>query len=100
MKGITVMKIQKKATEKTFEEKTLNGVSLRVYESGFASLSWDVTGGTVVINGFIRESKKNGGHFFSFPAYKNGDKWSNNAYVIGDDISATIQRLVDTLTAE
>ena len=93
------MKIQKKAKEKTFEEKTINGVSMRVYESGFASLSWEVTGGTVVINGFIRESK-DGGFFFSFPAYKNGDKWSNHAYVIGDDITATIKLLVDTLTEE
>ena len=93
------MKFQKKSKEKTYEEKTINGVSMRVYESGFASLSWEVTGGTVIINGFIRESK-DGGFFFSFPAYKNGDKWSNNAYVIGDDITATIQLLVDTLTEE
>lgn len=94
------MKISKNNTKKAYEEKTLNGVTLRVYESGFASLAWDVEGGTVVINGFVRESKKNGGYFFSFPAYKSGDEWHNNAYVIGDDISATIKLLVDTLTAE
>lgn len=94
------MKIAKKETkkeEKKYEEKTLDGISMRVYESGFASLSIPVCNGEFIINGHIVE-KSEGGYFFGFPARKNKDGvYSNECYAMGDDLRKTIQDLVNSL---
>lgn len=96
------MKVQtkksKKAEEKNYEEYTLNDVTMRVYESGFASLSIAVEGGTFIVNGKIRESNE-GKLFFSFPSYKGSDgKYYNNVYTMGDDLRADLELLVKHLT--
>lgn len=96
------MKVQNKKQEnrKQYEEKTINGLTMRVYESGFASLSIDVNGGTLVINGKIRFTK-DGAPFFAFPSYKGtDDKYYNHVYTIDDDESElkdTIETLVKSL---
>lgn len=98
------MKVQskKQETKKQYEESTINGLTMRVYESGFASLSIDVNGDTLVINGKIRFTK-NGAPFFAFPSYKGSDeKYYNYVYTIddGDGESAlkdTIAALVTSL---
>ena len=81
-----------------YEEKTLNSLSMRVYESGFASLSVNLKEGTIVINGHIHETK-DGSPFFAFPSYKGSDgKYYNSAYALGDDIKTDIELLVKQLT--
>lgn len=96
------MKVQNKKQEnkKQYEEKTINGLTMRVYESGFASLSIDVNGGTLVVNGKIRFTK-DGAPFFAFPSYKGtDDKYYNHVYTIDDDDSElkdTIETLVKSL---
>lgn len=96
------MKVQNKKQEnkKQYEEKTINGLTMRVYESGFASLSIDVNGGTLVVNGKIRFTK-DGAPFFAFPSYKGtDDKYYNHVYTIDDDDSElkdTIETLVESL---
>lgn len=83
---------------KNYEEKTLNSISLRVYDSGFASLSVNVQEGTIVINGRIRETK-DGTPFFAFPSNKGTDgKYYNQAYALGDDLKTDIELLVKQLT--
>lgn len=98
------MKIQNKKQEekKNYDESTIDGVTMRVYESGFASLALDVNGDTLVINGNIRFTKENT-PFFAFPSYKgNNGKYYNNVYIVGDDngnsaLNDTIVKLVNTL---
>ena len=92
------MKVQnkKQETKKQYEESTLNGLTMRVYESGFASLSIDVNGGTLVINGKIRFTK-DGAPFFAFPSYKGTDnKYYNHVYTLDDEDGESI--LKDTIT--
>ena len=94
------MKITKKTekkAEKNFDECTLDGVTMRVYESGFASLSIPICDGNIIVNGHIVE-KSDGEHFFGFPAHKNKDgSYTNECYAIGDDLRKTIQNLVGSL---
>ena len=76
----------------------MNGISLRVYESGFASLSVKVCDGEIIINGRIVENKRDGGYFFSFPTRKTNDgKYVNECYAMGDDLRKTIGDLVNAL---
>ena len=92
------MKIQNKKQEKKkqYDESTINGVTMRVYESGFASITIDVNGGTLVINGKIRFTSE-GAPFFAFPSYKGTDgKYYNHVYVMEDDDNEN--GLKDTLT--
>ena len=93
------MKVQnkKQETKKQYEESTINGLTMRVYESGFASLSIDVNGGTLVINGKIRFTKDNA-PFFAFPSYKGTDgKYYNHVYTLEDEEDEST--LKDTITA-
>ncbi len=98
------MKVQNKKQEekKTYDESTIDGITMRVYESGFASLAFDVNGDTLVINGKIRFTK-DGKPFFGFPSYKGNDgKYYNHVYAVGDKdgnsaLYDTIAKLVDTL---
>lgn len=84
--------------KKSYEEKNLNSLTMRVYESGFASLSVILKEGTIVINGHIRETKE-GVPFFAFPSYKGTDeKYYNHAYALGDDLKTDIELLVKQLT--
>jgi hypothetical protein len=93
------MKVQNKKQEqkKQYDESTINGLTMRVYESGFASLSIDVNGGTLVINGKIRFTK-DGAPFFAFPSYKGTDgKYYNHVYTLDDGEGESA--LKDTITA-
>ena len=98
------MKVQNKKQEakKQYEESTKDGLTMRVYESGFASLSIDVNGGTIVINGKIRFTK-DGVPFFALPSYKGTDgKYYNHVYTIDDNedesaVKDTITTLVNSL---
>lgn len=96
------MKVQnkKQETKKQYEESTLNGLTMRVYESGFASLSIDVNGGTLVINGKIRFTK-DGTPFFAFPSYKGtDDKYYNHVYTLDDeDGESTLKDTITTLVS-
>lgn len=93
MKVQTTKKKSETNQERKFEEKTLNALSLRVYESGFASLSIKVNEGTLVVNGHIREGKD--GAFFAFPSYKGNDgKYYSQAYIIGEDLRTDLDLLV------
>lgn len=89
------MKMKKNNEEKKFEEQSLNGITLRVYESGFASIKVSHDAGDIIINGFIRESK--GHKFFAFPSHKYEDNYVNDVYVIGDDLKHIIESLVDSI---
>ena len=97
------MKVQnQKQEKKQYDESTINGVTMRVYGSGFASLAVDIDGGTLVINGKIRFTKDNK-PFFAFPSYKGDDgKYYNHVYVVEEDdrdgtLKDTISTLVHTL---
>lgn len=100
------MKVQNRKQEekkqKQFDESTIDGVTMRVYESGFASLAFDINGDTLVINGKIRFTKENT-PFFAFPSYKGNDgKYYNIVYTVGDKdghsaLNDTITKLVNTL---
>lgn len=98
------MKVQNKKQEqkKQYEENTIDGVTMRVYESGFASLAVDINGGTLVINGKIRFTKDDK-PFFAFPSYKGDDgKYYNHVYIVEEDdkdgtLKDTISTLVHTL---
>lgn len=93
---------QEEKKQKQYDESTIDGVTMRVYESGFASLALDVNGDTLVINGKIRFTKENN-PFFAFPSYKGNDgKYYNHVYTVGDKdghsaLSDTITKLVETL---
>ena len=90
-------KQEKKQEKKQYDESTINGVTMRVYESGFASLSIDINGGTLVINGRIRFTK-DGAPFFAFPSYKGTDgKYYNHVYTVDDSDGES--GLKDTITA-
>lgn len=92
-------KAEKKQKEQEYEEATLNSVTLRVYESGYANVKLTVKEGSLIVNGFIREGKD--GLFFAMPSYKDGSgKWHNQAYVLGDELNSDIAILVKQLTAE
>jgi len=101
------MKIQNRKQEekKQYEESTIDGVKMRVYESGFASLAFDINGDTLVINGKIRFTKENT-PFFAFPSYKGNDgKYYNHVYTVGDKdghgaLNDTITKLVNTLVSD
>ena len=98
MKLQSKSKSKKEETKKSYEEYTLNDVTMRLYESGFASLSVAVEGGTFIINGNVRQTK-DGGYFFSYPSYKGSDgAYHNHVYIMGDDLKADIQLLVNHLT--
>lgn len=89
------MKVNNKAKKKEqeFEEKDLNGVTLRVYPSGAASINIATSeNNSVVIKGWIRSGKD--GSFFAFPSHKYKDEYYNDAYVMGDMLKATIETLV------
>lgn len=98
------MKVQNKKQEakKQYDESTIDGVTMRVYESGFASLAVNINGGTLVINGKIRFTKDDK-PFFAFPSYKGDDgKYYNHVYVVEEDdkdgtLKDTISTLVHTL---
>lgn len=98
------MKVQNRKQEqkKQYDESTIDGITMRVYESGFASLAVDINGGTLVINGKIRFTKENK-PFFAFPSYKGDDgKYYNHVYVVEEDdkdgtLKDTISTLVHTL---
>lgn len=98
------MKVQNKKQEakKQYDESTIDGITMRVYESGFASLAVDINGGTIVINGKIRFTKDDK-PFFAFPSYKGDDgKYYNHVYVVEEDdkdgtLKDTISTLVHTL---
>ena len=95
------MKVQNKKQEakKQYDESTIDGITMRVYESGFASLAVDINGGTLVINGKIRFTKDDK-PFFAFPSYKGDDgKYYNHVYVVekDDKVGTTISTLVHTL---
>ena len=98
------MKVQNKKQEakKQYEESTINGITMRVYESGFASLAVNINGGTLVINGKIRFTKDDK-PFFAFPSYKGDDgKYYNHVYIVEEDdkdgtLKDTISTLVHTL---
>lgn len=100
------MKIQNRKQEEKkqnqYDESTIDGVTMRVYESGFASLAFVINGDTLVINGKIRFTKENT-PFFAFPSYKGNDgKYYNNVYTVGDKdghsaLNDTITKLVNTL---
>lgn len=93
---------QEKKQEKKFDESTIDGVTMRVYESGFTSLSFNVNGGTLVVNGKIRFTN-DGTPFFAFPSYKGTDgKYYNHVYTVDDKngkskLRDTITMLVHTL---
>lgn len=94
------MKLNTQKTQKTqkndnFEESTLNNITLRVYPTGSASLSVPVDGGTFIIKGFIRDSKK--GKFFAFPSHKYKDNYYNDVFTMGDDLRTTIEILINTV---
>lgn len=98
------MKVQnrKQEAKKQYDESTVDGVTMRVYESGFASLAVNINGGTLVINGKIRFTKEDK-PFFAFPSYKGDDgKYYNHAYIVEEDdkdgtLKDTISTLVHTL---
>ncbi len=93
---------QKKQEKKQYDENTIDGVTMRVYESGFASLAINVSGGILVVNGKIRFTK-DGKAFFAFPSYKGDDgKYYNHAYTVDDTdgentLKDTIAMLVNSL---
>lgn len=90
---------QEKETTAAYDEATLNGITMRVYESGFASLNVSLKEGNIIIKGAIHEGKD--GWFFSFPSYKDSKgKYHNQAYAMGDDLKTDIEILVKQLTAD
>jgi len=93
------MKMSKKEAKKNYEEKEIGGITMRIYESGFAPISIQLgdADNKLIINGSIRQSK-NGNYFYSFPSYKDKEgNYQNQAYVMGDKAKADIQALVDAL---
>lgn len=93
------MKMSIKEAKKNYEEKEINGISMRVYESGFAPISIKLgdDDNKLIVNGSIRRSK-DGNYFYSFPSYKDNEgKYQNQAYVMGDKAKADIQALIDAL---
>ena len=93
------MKVQNKKaeTKKQYDEHTIDGLTMRVYESGFASLSIDVNGGTLVVNGKIRFTK-DGKPFFAFPSYKGTDgKYYNHVYTLDDEGESALKDIITAL---
>lgn len=87
-----------KKKEAEFNEAKMNGVTLRLYESGAASLNFEVAGGNLIVKGWVKESKN--GYFFAFPSHKYKDEYYNDVYTMGDDLRNTIVMLVAELTEE